>query len=75
MGPQKSTYIYIKFDGLSNKINGLIKLLFFSFSVPEDQVDQPADEGNNGNKMPEEFCFYGTEIFEDDIDQGQYGQA
>jgi len=57
MGPLKGTYTYIKVGVLSNKIAGLCRLLALSLSIPEDKIYQPAENGDNGNKVPEDFGF------------------
>jgi len=43
---------------LSNKIAALCRRLSLAFFEAEDKIYQPADNGDDGNKVPDEFCLY-----------------
>jgi len=58
MGPLKSTYTYIKVCILSNKITGLCRLVSLPFFETKDKIYEPAYDGNDGNKVPDDFDFY-----------------
>ena len=53
----------------------LSRLLFLPLFITKEKINQPSDDGDNGNKMPDNFGFCRTEILENNINQGQHGQA
>jgi hypothetical protein len=43
---------------LSNKIAALCVRFSLAFLVTKDKIYQPADDGNDGDKVPDDFNFY-----------------
>ena len=59
---KNKTYTYFDGDILSNTILSLVNR-FFTPSESEDQVDEPADKGSQGNQPPGRFFPRGFELF------------
>ena len=55
-------------------IRQLTKGLLFPLFGAENKIDDPAQDGDNGDEVPDELGLEGAEVFSDNVDQGQHGQ-